>query len=352
MISRKLEKVLENLTSHYMPFTLLSEERLAEVVNIVRIVEMREGEIFQITGGAGNDYLYVIEGALNLITQGEVQSVDDPEETQRSPIILKPKPQTSTVVARSNCIICHADRGMVDDLISWGEVAHMLEDTNEELAQQLERVRNSLVFRRMPLALVEMAFSRMHTVTMKAGETAIKQGEEGDSYYIITKGSAEVYQIGLYDDAPRKIAELREGDAFGCDALISGNTRSETVVMKEESTLSVLDKGDFDELVSNPLVKTVNQKIAKSLLDTGYIPIDVRYPEEYADAHIPGAISIPLVELKTHMAELDKSKKYITYCHGGSRSGVASLVMGQNQFYVLSLEGGLRDWEYETESSC
>ncbi len=351
MISKKMEKVLDNLTSHYMPFTLLSPERLAEVVNIVRFVEMREGEIFQITGGVGNDYLYVIEGALNVITDGEVRSIVGPEETHSSPIVLMPKPQTSTVVARSDCIICHVDRGMIDDLISWGEVAHMIENTNEELAQQLERVRNSLVFRRMPLALVEMAFSRMHTVNIKAGETAIKQGEEGNSYYIITKGAAEVYQIGLYDNVPQKIAELKEGDAFGCDALISGSTRSETVVMKEESTLSVLDKKDFDELISSPLIKTVNQKVAKSLLDTGYIPIDVRYPEEYDDSHIPGAILVPLGELITRMAELDKSKKYIAYCHGGSRSGVATLVMAQNHLDVLSLEGGLRDWEYETEPS-
>ena len=351
MISRKMEKVLDNLTGHYMPFTLLSPERLTEVVNIVRFVEMREGEIFQITGGAGNDYLYVIEGSLNVITDGEVRSIDGPEETQKAPIILKPKPKTSTVVARSNCIICHADRGMIDDLISWDEVVHMMEDTNEALAEQLERVRNSLVFRRMPLELVEMAFARMHTVDLKAGETAIKQGEEGNSYYIITKGSAEVYQIGLYDDEPQKIAELQEGDAFGCDALISGSTRNETVVMKEESTLSVLDKKDFDELISNPLIKTVNQKVAKSMLDTGHIPIDVRYAEEFDDSHIPGAILIPLFELRTRMAELDKSKKYITYCHGGSRSGVATLVMAQNQFDVLSLEGGLRDWEYNTESS-
>jgi CRP-like cAMP-binding protein len=352
MISRKLGKVLDNLIYHFLPFTLLSPERLAEVVNIVRIVEMREGEIFQITGGAGNDYFYVIEGALSVITDGEVRSIDGPEETHRSPIILKPKPRTSTVVARSDCIICHVDRGMIDDLISWGEVARMMEDTNEELARQLERVRNSLVFRRLPLVLVEMAFSRMHTVNLKAGEIAIQQGAEGNSYYIITKGAAEVYQIGLYDDVPRKIAELKEGDAFGCDALISGSTRSETVVMKEESTLSVLDKNDFDELISNPLIKTVNQKVAKSLLETGYIPIDVRYPEEYDDSHIPGALLVPLVELLARMAELDKTKKYITYCHAGSRSGVATLVMAQNQFEVLSLEGGLRDWEYETESSC
>ena len=82
MLSVKMEKVLENLTSHYIPFTLLSQARISEVVNVVRFIEMREGEIFQITGGKGKDYLFVIEGALNVITHGEVRHVKGPEETR------------------------------------------------------------------------------------------------------------------------------------------------------------------------------------------------------------------------------------------------------------------------------
>jgi len=350
MISNKMEKVLENLTSNYMPFTLLSKERISEVVNVVRFIEMREGEIFQITGGKGKDYLFVVEGALNVISSGDVRCVDGPEETRKSPIILKPMPATSTIVARSDCIICHADREMLDDLISWDEIVHMMEDTNEELAEQLDKVRNSLVFRRMPLELVEMAFSRMRTQKVKKGDSATKQGEEGNSYYIITSGSAEVFSTGIYDDEPQKIAELVEGDAFGCEALISGNTRSESVVMKEDSTVSVLDKNDFEELISNPLIKTVNQTIGKSMIDTDYVPIDVRYAEEYDESHIAGAVLMPLFELRNRLNELDKGKKYIAYCHGGSRSAVATLVLSQNQFDVVSLEGGLRDWDGELES--
>lgn len=350
MPSVKMDKVLENLTSNYMPFTLLSPERVSEVVNVVRFVEMRANEIFQITGGKGHDYLFVIEGSLNVITNGEVRFIKGPEETRKTPIILPCAPLSSTVVAKSDTIICHADRGMLDDLISWDEMVHMMEESNVELADRLEQVRNSLVFRRMPLELVEAAFARMRAVHVKKGETAVKQGEEGNSYYIISQGSADVYQVGIYDDTPQKIAELKSGDAFGCDALISGKTRSETVIMTEDSVLSVLDKKDFEELISTPLIKTVNQKVGKSMVETGHVPIDVRYAEEFDDAHIPGAILMPLFELRNRMQELDKSKKYVVYCHSGSRSAVATLVLSQNQFDVVSLEGGLRDWEFGTEA--
>ena len=349
MMSVKMERVLDTLTSHYMPFTLLSKERISEVVNIVRFVEMREGEIFQIAGGTGNDYLFVVEGSMNVITDGEVRTIEGPEETRKSPIILPSKPSTSTIVAKSETIICHADRDMLDELISWDELVHMMEETNEDLACQMEKVRNSLVFRRLPAEMVELAFSKMHTVKVAKGEAAVKQGEEGNSYYIINEGSAEVYSTTLYDDEPQKIAELGEGDAFGCEALIHGSTRSETVLMKEDSVLSVLDKDDFDELIKNPLIKTVNGQVAKSMLDTGHLPIDVRYSEEFDDNHIPGAILIPLFELRNRIDELDKNQKYVVYCHGGGRSAVATLVLSQHQFDVVSLDGGIRDWEYETE---
>ena len=55
MMSIKMERVLNNLSSHYMPFTLLSSERLSEVVNVVRFMELRQGEILQLRGGKAND---------------------------------------------------------------------------------------------------------------------------------------------------------------------------------------------------------------------------------------------------------------------------------------------------------
>jgi len=88
MMSVKLERVLDNLSSHYMPFTLLSRERLSEVVNIVRFVELREGEIMQIRGSEANDYLYVVEGHLEVIRRGSIRSFTGPEDTRSHPFIL------------------------------------------------------------------------------------------------------------------------------------------------------------------------------------------------------------------------------------------------------------------------
>jgi hypothetical protein len=92
MMSVKLEHVLDNLSRHYQPFTLLSRERLSEVVNIVRFVEMRKGEIFQITGGKGHDYLFVVEGQLEIIYSGAIKSIAGPSDTRKRPVLLPPTP--------------------------------------------------------------------------------------------------------------------------------------------------------------------------------------------------------------------------------------------------------------------
>ena len=350
MMSVKMERVLDNLSSHYMPFTLLSPERLSEVVNVVRFVELRKDEILQIRGGKDNDYLYVVEGRLEIVQCGSVRSFTGPEDTRNRPFILPNAPATATIIAREDSIICHADREMLNDLIAWDEVVHLSEDVDDALHERLELVRNSLVFRRLPLEVVETAFRNMAIEEVKAGQDIICMGDEGDAYYIICKGSAESYQIGLYDDEPTKVADLGEGDAFGCEALISGNKRCETVRATSDCKLLVLHRDDFDDMIRNPLIKTVHPNVAKTMVETGYQLLDVRYAEEFDDHHIPGAILMPLYELRNRMDELDKNQRYIVYCHAGGRSAVATLVLAQNQFDVVSLDGGIRAWPFQTMS--
>ncbi|MCA1805294.1 MAG: cyclic nucleotide-binding domain-containing protein [Xanthomonadaceae bacterium] len=86
----------------------------------------------------------------------------------------------------------------------------MMEDTDEEMYRLMDQVRNSLVFRRLPLENVELAFKRMKCLQAKQAEEVIRQGEQGDAYYIITSGTAEVYQRGVYDDKQHKVADIGE----------------------------------------------------------------------------------------------------------------------------------------------
>ena len=80
-----------------------------------------------------------------------------------------------------------------------------------------------------------------------------------------------------------------------------------------------------------------------------YILLDVRQPEEYEVAHIPGAILTPLGELEVRHGELARGKKIIVYCRSGKRSMAGAILLSGLGFkYVYNMEGGILGWPYKT----
>lgn len=64
-----------------------------------------------------------------------------------------------------------------------------------------------------------------------------------------------------------------------------------------------------------PDISRVTLAESKAALDNGSaLFIDVRDASAYAEAHIPGSLSIPLAELETRLKELDSNQWIITYC--------------------------------------
>ncbi len=90
---------------------------------------------------------------------------------------------------------------------------------------------------------------------------------------------------------------------------------------------------------------------AKACLDKGNVVlIDVREPDEYAESHIPGAISIPLgtvAEATVAPHVPDKDSEVLAYCKGGTRSEAAVQKMREMGYTRVRNLGGIRDWPYE-----
>ena len=73
--------------------------------------------------------------------------------------------------------------------------------------------------------------------------------------------------------------------------------------------------------------------------------IDVREPDEYAEAHIPGAKLIPLGQLGSRLQELPEGRPLYVVCAVGGRSLRAATAL-QNQAGVetISVAGGTKAW--------
>jgi rhodanese-related sulfurtransferase len=94
---------------------------------------------------------------------------------------------------------------------------------------------------------------------------------------------------------------------------------------------------------------TADELYEKMELDLPALLIDVRSEEEYKEGygHIQGARWIPMLELESHIEELEeyRDKEIVTMCPGGGLSLVAVDILQEAGFSdVKSLKGGTEDW--------
>jgi rhodanese-related sulfurtransferase len=75
--------------------------------------------------------------------------------------------------------------------------------------------------------------------------------------------------------------------------------------------------------------------------------LDVRPPEEYAAGHVPGAVSVPVAELKRRLKELPKNKEIVAYCRGSfcAFAPEAARYLDRKGYRTRILDAGLPDWE-------
>ncbi len=250
------------------------------------------------------------------------------------------------LVARENSVVLLADVEFLDTLSSWVELAaHARQSGGEELALRLLRVKHRLAFRSLPLEHVEEALKRMVSRKVKAGETIVNQGERGDAFYLLWSGRAEVWRSSFHDDPRKMVDTLVPGDVFGDEALVTGGNRNASVTMSEDGELLVLGEQDFRELLSRPLIEEVAAEQVPALINSAWRPLDVRYAEEYAQGHIPGAIPLPLPDLRARADEvLHKTAKYIAVCQSGKLSSVAAYLLKQRGYTVVVMKGGMAAW--------
>ncbi len=74
--------------------------------------------------------------------------------------------------------------------------------------------------------------------------------------------------------------------------------------------------------------------------------LDVRPAEEYRAGHIPGALSIPVVELKARLKELPKAREVVAYCRGPYCVMAVEAVelLRKKGFTARRMEDGVADW--------
>lgn len=86
------------------------------------------------------------------------------------------------------------------------------------------------------------------------------------------------------------------------------------------------------------------------LINKGAAVLDIRPSKEFSGGHVIGARNIPVAELDTRLAELDKFKEQpvIVCCDTGQASQKAAATLIKRGFNtVYTLKGGIKSWQIE-----
>lgn len=356
----------QSLLAQLEPISSLSPGRLKELASLCFAEKVsKDIDPFRMNVVKSAQSMYLLKGDLGLrfvdgskkILRGGSGAAKHPIDTKRAVL--------QDTIALTEIEIVRIDLDLLDIMMTWDQLADYetsaphsatvpsaavigggqgrgtgvwMADTGVFSASKLQNG----VFSRLPPANIEEMFRRMTNVSVKAGQVVIRQGAEGDYYYLIENGTALVSRAAKPNEPSQLLAELKAGDAFGEEALVSDNKRNATVTMKTDGSLLRLNKTDFVELLKAPLISQVPMAEAKSKVEAGALWLDVRLLSEYKFDHLPDAINLPLNQIRNLVGELDKTKQYIAYCQTGRRSSAAAFVLVQHGFDVLVLNDDTR----------
>lgn len=78
--------------------------------------------------------------------------------------------------------------------------------------------------------------------------------------------------------------------------------------------------------------------------EAGTALIDVREPVEYAEAHVPGAVLIPMGQLPSRLDEVPRDRTVYVICRSGNRSGAMGPLLDAHGFDSVNVVGGTAAW--------
>ncbi|RLA12179.1 MAG: rhodanese, partial [Gammaproteobacteria bacterium] len=288
--------------------------------------------------------IFLLEGDADVTVKGrsELLRVSAGDAKARFPLT---NPGYISAVAVSNCKTICIDSDTLDLMTAWDQLA----TAETRAAEDDSQIDNSKFlngfhksFQQIPIAHIGELFERVEPIPVDSGELIIKEGDEGDYFYLIEFGVARVTRQDPNGDEEMHLADLGEGTSFGEDALLTNNTRNATVRMNTRGVLLRLYKDDFLELLGQPALNWVSGKEAASLIKDGAQWLDIRHEMEFRQSRLPRATNLPLHELRQRMDELNKNQHYICYCNSGRRSSAAAFAMAKTGLKVSVLEGGLQ----------
>jgi NADPH-dependent 2,4-dienoyl-CoA reductase/sulfur reductase-like enzyme/rhodanese-related sulfurtransferase len=146
------------------------------------------------------------------------------------------------------------------------------------------------------------------------------------------------------DGVPKRIDSFAMAIQMGC-----------TIYDLEEAELcyappfgSAKDPVNFAGMVAADILRGDMPVTHWSSVNSGFL-LDVRNPSELAVEHVPGALNIPLPELRARLGELPRDREILVFCRSGQRAYYATRILLQNGLHAQNIAGGMLSRSHAAE---
>ena len=349
----------KDLLRRFIPFDGMQDEYLSEALEHLKIEQLSKGHMLFKRGRALSSRFFLVEGRVDLIdSQFQNKSIKGGSSEAMEMLNAEDPTLYSCIVKDDIAQVFSIESAILNRLTAWSENAEsafeaemmarnstpfdpvttgqfdvITVDDEDSADDWMSALLKSPLFERVPLTHVQDLFSRFEELDAVAGERIIKEGERGDYFYVVAKGSVRI--TNRLDSVD---ITLSPGQHFGEEALLGSTLRNATATMLEDGQLKRLNSDDFKSLLTEPVLQYIDADALASL-DKAHKIIDVKMPLEYRVSHVKGSINLPLARLRGTIPELARSKTYVVSDDAGNRSRIAAHLLCQAGFDTYILRG-------------
>ncbi len=338
------------LLRNFSPLDGLKNENLRALARKTALRDLGQGRLLFKEGDTDKRTIYLVSGTVELLSAGRiVGTVTAGSPDAKHPIAPLLPRRCMARVASDRIEFLSIDSDLLDVLLTWDQTGSYevgdLQSGGDAGGDWMTVLLQSRAFHRVPPANLQAVFIRMQRVEHAAGDTIIRQGDEGDYFYVIVSGRCVVTRETPLNREGIRLAELGMGDTFGEEALISGARRNATVTMLTDGALMRLAKDDFNSLLNEPLLRWVDEAEARRIVAAGGRWLDVRLPSEFEHCHFDNAINVPLYFVRLKLKTLEPGIPYVVCCDNGRRSSAAAYLLSERGFDTVVLKDGIASTE-------
>ncbi|KAK2190260.1 hypothetical protein NP493_85g06017 [Ridgeia piscesae] len=232
---------LSKAISKNVLFAHLDDNERSDIFDAMFPIHRHGGEVIIQQGDEGDNFYVLDQGEVDIYVNNEFVSRIVEGGSFGELALIHGTPRAATVKANTDVKLWGIDRDSYRRILMGSTIRKR--KMYEEFLSKVSILENLDKWERLTIS------DSLETVQFEDGQVIVRQGEAGEDFFIITEGSASVFQRKAENEEPVEVGKLGPSDYFGEIALLLDRPRAATVIARGPLKCVKLDRARFERLL-------------------------------------------------------------------------------------------------------